>query len=559
MTDSSTAVTALHPVRTSGRWIGPTVRPLMSWVTEPVGTSASVGVVIVPPFGYEYWSSHRTLRTLAERLAEQGCLVLRFDFDGTGDSAGDQWDAARLEAWRGDIGHAASALSEWGTTRLVLIGLRMGATLSLTEGGRLSADAVVAWDPVVRGRRYVRELRLLGLPVPDVAGAPGDAGSMVVAGSAFSAETLSDLAAMDLALLPDPPARRVLVVDRDDKPASSALLEHLAGLGVAHDHVVCGGTEVMLDQPTEYATVPTEIIDEICRWVGPGDAATSTTQKPPPRIAATIDWRGGVVDEEVLRLGELGLVGVLTRSVGTSRATVLWLNAGSEPHIGPGRAWVEYARDLALLGFSSVRMDFSGWGESPDLGHAPGRSYDQHGMEDVRGAVAALREQGHRFVVLAGLCAGAWVALKAAVTVDVDGVVAINPQMYWQPGDPVEANIVTETRERRLPEIRRNKRFRDLGAWTLLDLFGVRHPAARWLRDLQRRGTPIFAVFAEGDDGLEFLEDRTGRAWRRALGGGQIASATVAGIDHPMHRHWMRESMVATIGGWLDTTFPTRS
>jgi hypothetical protein len=43
------------------------------------------------------------------------------------------------------------------------------------------------------------------------------------------------------------------------------------------------------------------------------------------------------------------------------------------------------------------------------------------------------------------------------------------------------------------------------------------------------------------------------------LGGGQIASATVAGIDHPMHRHWMRESMVATIGGWLDTTFPTRS
>ena len=552
MTGGSTEVTALQPVRTSGRWIGPTARPLMSWISEPVGSSAAAGVVIVPPLGYEYWSSHRTLRTLAERLTERGCRVLRFDFDGTGDSSGDQWDPARLEAWRNDIGHATSALSEWGTTRLVLVGLRIGATLSLTEAGRLGADAVVAWDPVVRGRRYVKELRLLGLPVPD---ASERAGSIVVAGSVFSAETLADLAEIDLATLPHRPAPRVLVVDRHDKPASTALLDRLDELGVARDHLVRNGTELMLDQPTEYATVPGDIIDAICRWVEPG-AAAPTTREPPSRTAATIGWRGGTVDEEVLRLGESGLVGVHTRSVGTSRATVLWLNSGSEPHVGPGRAWVEYARDLALIGFSSVRMDFSGWGESPDLGHAPGRPYDQHGMDEVHQAVSSLREMGHRQVVLAGLCAGAWVALRAALSVDVDGVVAINPQMYWQPGDPVEADIVAETRVRRLPEIRRNKRFGAFGAWTLLDLLGLRHPAAEWLRDLQRHGTPIVAVFAEGDDGLEFLEDRTGRTWRRALRAGSIGVATVAGIDHPMHRHWMRESMEATIGGWLEETFP---
>jgi pimeloyl-ACP methyl ester carboxylesterase len=510
-------------------------------------------VVIVPPLGYEYWSSHRTLRTLAERLAAQGCHALRFDFDGTGDSSGDQWDPARLHTWRGDIGRATSALSEWGITRIVLIGLRIGAALSLTEGARLGADAVVAWDPIVRGRRYVRELQLLGLPVPETT---ERSGSIVVAGSVFSAETLADLAGIDLITLEDRPAPRVLVVDRDDKPPSSALLERLDALDVELDHVVCPGTELILDLPTEYATVPGDILDHICRWVGPGVVETTTTRDPLLRTAASIGWRGGVVDEELVLLGEPGLVGVHTRPGGTSRATVLWLNSGSEPHVGPGRAWVEYARDLALIGFSSVRLDFSGWGESPDLGHAPGRPYDQHGMEEVSEAVAALRELGHQKIVVAGLCAGAWVALKAAVTVDVDGVVAINPQMYWQPGDPVEADIVAETRARRLPEIRRNKRFRAMGAWTLLDLLGVRHPAAQWLRDLQRRGTPIIAVFAEGDDGLEFLEDRTGRAWRRALSRGSITSATIADIDHPMHRHWMRESMVATIGEWLDSAFP---
>ena len=85
-----------------------------------------MGVVIVPPVGYEYWTAHRTLRTLAERLAAEGCLALRFDFDGTGDSAGDQWDPDRVEAWLSGLDHAADALRRWGVSRLVIVGLRVG-------------------------------------------------------------------------------------------------------------------------------------------------------------------------------------------------------------------------------------------------------------------------------------------------------------------------------------------------------------------------------------------------------------------------------------------------
>ena len=138
----------------------------MSWLTAPVGSSSSVGVVIVPPIGYEYWSSHRTLRTLAERLAGHGCCALRFDFDGTGDSAGDQWDPTRVRAWQNGVDDADDALRRWGVTTLVLVGLRVGGTFALMQGAALHADAVVAWAPVVRGRRYVSELKLLGLPVP---------------------------------------------------------------------------------------------------------------------------------------------------------------------------------------------------------------------------------------------------------------------------------------------------------------------------------------------------------------------------------------------------------
>jgi len=552
--DATTAVTA-QPVVTVARWIGRAERPLLSWLTTPAEGTGSVGVVVVPPIGYELWSSHRTLRTLAERLAGQGCSVLRFDFDGTGDSAGDQWDPARLAAWRQGVGTAAASLRQLGVSSLVLVGVRIGATLSLMEGPAVGADAVVAWAPVVRGRRYVRELQLLGVPVPDDPARPGAAGSIVQAGCVFTGETLDSVATVDLASLPAAPASRILVVDRHDAPPSTPLLDRLAALGATTDHVVCPGAELFLDRPTEYAEVAEEIVGRICSWVGNG-----TVRGPAPgsRPTATFDWRGDQVTEEVVRLGDAGLTGVATQRPGeTGRATVVWLNSGSEHHIGPGRAWVEYARDLAAAGYRSVRVDFSGWGESPDLGHAPGRPYDAHALGEVHGIVEDLQRSDRRPVVVAGLCAGAWLALRSAVAdgsgrrARPDGVIAINPQLYWQPGDPVEADIVGETRTRRQPEIRRIRQLRRTGLWWGLDVVGLRHPASTWLYALVRSRTPVLALFAAGDDGLEFLEDRNARAWARARARGAVDLVVIEGIDHPMHRHWRRSEVVRALVAWL--------
>src|ERR1700694_4480821 len=130
MTDVGASAPTRHVIETTGRWIGPADRPLMSWLTTPTHGIGAVGVVIVPPVGYEYWTSHRTLRTLAEQLAEQGCSVVRLDLDATGDSAGDQWDPARLEAWCRSVAVAAGVLRELGVSSLVVAGLRMGATLA---------------------------------------------------------------------------------------------------------------------------------------------------------------------------------------------------------------------------------------------------------------------------------------------------------------------------------------------------------------------------------------------------------------------------------------------
>ena len=152
---------------------------------------------------------------------------------------------------------------------------------------------------------------------------------VVQAGSVFSTETLAELGAINLAELPDRPAERVLVVDRDDQPASTAILDRLRELGVDPDHVALAGTDLFLDHPTEYATVPGEIVDEISNWVGPSEISNDTPDAPTRRTSATIAWQGGTVEEEVVALGPVGFVGILTRpSSGVPRGTVVWLEFG---------------------------------------------------------------------------------------------------------------------------------------------------------------------------------------------------------------------------------------
>src|SRR6185437_16000310 len=139
---------------------------------------------------------------------------------------------------------------------------------------------------------------------------------------------------------------------------------------------------------------------------------------------------------------------------------------------------------LNLRGYPTVRLDFSGLGESPDLGHAPGRPYDAHCVDEAIETAAALRALGFRRVVMGGLCAGAWIGMRAALYADLDAVIAINPQLYWQPGEPLDVRIV-DTFERRTP-IRAREAAKG-AKWTKLDVLGMQNYAGRWLTALDRK------------------------------------------------------------------------
>jgi uncharacterized protein len=135
-------------------------RELFGMLHRPERGAGGTGVLVCNPFGQEAVRSHRLFRVMAERLVRSGLPVLRFDYFGTGDSAGDE-DDADLDAWQRDILCAHGELVQRsGCTRVVWLGARLGGTLALRASAHAEAEpaAVVAWDPILDGPAYLGTL-----------------------------------------------------------------------------------------------------------------------------------------------------------------------------------------------------------------------------------------------------------------------------------------------------------------------------------------------------------------------------------------------------------------
>ncbi|MDG2050550.1 MAG: alpha/beta fold hydrolase [Myxococcota bacterium] len=107
------------------------------------------GVVLCNPLGSESSRAHRSFRILSDSLARSGWHVLRFDYRGTGDSAGDV-DSVTLNDWVEDIGVAINELRAIAELKGVhLLGLRLGALLATAAGLRhADTQGLILWDPV---------------------------------------------------------------------------------------------------------------------------------------------------------------------------------------------------------------------------------------------------------------------------------------------------------------------------------------------------------------------------------------------------------------------------
>jgi len=419
---------------------------------------ANHGVMICPPIGHEQVHAHRSLRHLADALAAGGFSVLRFDYHGTGDSAGSEEDPDRVAVWLANIRDAHDWLrQQLGCQRVSSIGLRLGAALAAQAAGELPVDNLLLWVPVVKGRSYVREMRALSLTAVESARTSDD---IEATGFVLSEQTARDLSGLDLMQI-HPLCRRALILTRDDSPNDTRLLEHFKALGMEARQFAPPGYADMMAEPHDNQ-VPGTAIDQIVAWLSeePHDRAGAGEEVYGDKIVPAAHTAGYAllsqqrIRERVLAISpQPNLFGILSEPLDASPndlPTVVLLNAGSSYRVGPNRLYVSLARQLAVHGFRSLRLDLCGLGDSvsPD----PKRENDPYpatAFRDIDLTLQHLRSHlGCERVVLMGLCSGAYAAFQSAAQLSrpilVESVL-INPlTFFWREGMSLQSSTVAQ-------------------------------------------------------------------------------------------------------------------
>jgi alpha-beta hydrolase superfamily lysophospholipase len=561
------------------------------------------GLVICKPFGYEALCGHRSFRAFAEMAAAAGVPALRFDYLGCGDSANIEPDADQIETWCRDVLAAVDELrARTGVTRVCLLGFRLGALLATLAATRSEAvDGLILVAPVLSGSRYLKEMRTTRLAALLAAGpaessaseaaedaAAAAAGSIEISGYWISAATIAALSRVDLATLGAPGVSRMLVIDRDDLPTARRWVDCLAGAGVQAEYSVLPGfVEMMMMIAVHDAVVPGAMLSATRDWLsrfasmpsgtanecrargGPAVTATATTQLPVP-----VQGLDGVLTERPVRFGSGGkLFGIVTEPYGGERRrrAVVLPNNGADYHIGAGRLNVALARRWAHRGYVVLRMDLGGLGDSASCQGTPDdQVFPPTAIDDVRIAIEFMREH-YRVsdVTVAGLCSGAYHALRAAVAaLPMNRILLVNPYFFKEyaatPIDEMHLAEFVQTAGAHRARARSFAHWRRLltgevdVVWIMrlyvrrivASLESAVSEVVRFLRirlpndlgwQLERvaeLGVQTTIVFSRGEPGIELLRMRTGSALKRM--GERCRVHIIDGADHTFSRRSSR-------------------
>jgi pimeloyl-ACP methyl ester carboxylesterase len=555
------------------------------WLHPAAG---SRGVVLCSPFGYEQLCIHRVWRDLADEIAAAGMPALRFDWHGTGDSAGSDTDPARLDAWMTSLRGAIQRLrQETGVSEIYLVGLRLGGTLATLIAEEMAdIKGLVLMAPVVSGKAHVREMRALaafgGAPRAENQNDASGSGDIEAAGFVITGQTAADLKALDLPkMLRNKPADRVLLMHRPDAPAEAKLAKRLADLGVAVEEsdIPMYGDFVC---DSEWSTVPRVAFDRLITWLkdGAGKGTLQLDMMLPARLRLP-----HAMEESVTLPGRAKLIGTVCMPIPPAtplphpgRPAILFLNTGWYARMGANRIAVTLARHYAEQGFTSLRLDFAGVGDSAAAPEGGSLVYNLKSCTDVSAAIDWLEARGHKQVVLFGMCSGAYLGFQASQRDKrVVGQVLINPQRFeWTEKDTLEMSVRTAglntsqllgdgLRAAFTPGKLGRLLTGDPAAWRMARKVGERTlqslrsklsfssdtKVAGEMRESLQRGVKTMLVFSAGDAGLVESASQFGEGLELLAPRRNFGFEIIEGASHTLAELASRERLTRLMDGFL--------
>ncbi len=561
-----------------------------------------MGVLLCNPIGEDMVRAHRPFRHLAETLAAAGFPVVRFDYDGTGDSVGDERDPDRVATWRGDIVRAAKELrTRGGVQSLALVGLKLGGTLAALAAGDLGGvDALVLWGAYDSGSAFVGEsakahkMHTMLEPASFSGGPPASDGQEAL-GFLIGTQTIADLAKVELLAMAKAPSKRTLVLDvANVSLANNALTSHFRTLGSTTTYRHMPGQRFLITAPNN-AEVPQAAINAIAAWLvenaPPADQPTR-----PPNVGSNDGASASLRERAVFFGARNPLFGVLTSPPAEFQRpdlpAIIMLNSGTAHRIGAHRLAVPMARRWAALGFHVLRLDLSGIGDSPaGQGRQENQSYPHEAQQEVQAAMDFLAQTaGRKRFVIAGLCSGADIAFQVAYQdARTAGTVLMNPRTFgvndlgviasyqnarWYQGSLLRASswmkllrgdvdvaravrivapkmkdIVVQRAKRAVSGFLGGKLGNSAGGTASPnDIIGC-------LRSMVERGVDMFMLVTEHDPGIDYIDTNFGDDLRSLSSMASFHRADVKGTDSTFTSRWAQDYVATVVTDHLKQRF----
>ena len=283
-----------------------------AWYWPSQVAAGSTAVVIVPGIVHEERTMAGGLVALAESLADAGLPALLMDLHGCSQSAGRLEDGDIGACWHAGIRAAVRHARDSGVARVIVVGVRLGVPLAAEALAEEPLAALIAWAPIVSGRRYVRELKMLQRTTDVEAAA---AGTIAIGGFSIPASVLERISALDLAKIETLNASYVMLRETPEG-LNAPWLARLSQRGLKVQEQVSTQIYPWLFGATDQPELPHDDIQALTRWCRvlhdeQAAGAEPTPRQPAPRPAIEFVHQGRLVRETFVEIGPSGLTGVI--------------------------------------------------------------------------------------------------------------------------------------------------------------------------------------------------------------------------------------------------------
>ncbi len=549
---------------------------LFYWMHQPnKQISLRAIVLLCPPLGHEYMASHRTFRHLADNLACRGLLAVRFDYANTGNSSdvnGESLGISNLVQNVVDLCHKLKYSNP--KADICCIGFRMGASVAMLAAEKTEITNLVLWEPCIKGRRYAREIKALSGILQN---SNYTQDTVEATGVTLTEKFEKELNNLDLTNCAPKDTKNLLYLHRGEKKPNLNFNDSLKDKVGRVKTASFEGFDSMVTYPTETIVPFSAINAQVSFLLDSVSQSKSTNQyiSVVEKFKNNNELRTERFVERAVHFGiENQLFGILNRSSKHNEyhdTLVIFLNCGSEHHVGPHRIYTDFARRLANEGMNSFRIDIEGIGDSFTNGNnRDNYAYSPSAIQDVTHALRYANKEGFDKFVFTGICAGAYHSFKAAaelVEYDIKGAILVNPLVFdWcesasnsqsknilQQGEIMRYQALLFSRHAWSKLLKGGVDLRNL-ANTLFSFLSFRimklvshftnpdnNIVNRNLAQYSTLNRQLNFILAENDPGYQILLADAKKTATKYLKQGRLKIEFIEGVDHGLSKGWMRE------------------